>query len=267
MPGTVRRSINYQHLMAKRIVTKIGDVFCVEVDNAYKRYFQYFCNDMSQLNSSVIRVFKKRYPMDYKPKPEDIVKDEVDFYAHTILRNGIEDELWYKVGKVKGEFEEDKKIPIFGTCQDTEYTNEGIIHVDPDSNWYVWRINCPFKSIGKLPEKYRDVVDWGSVKPDIEIFDRIKYGYYRWTSPAYNLLRRHPHPDIDSYVKRETGDRSLYLHFKGDDVVQKMDVYSNGEIYKEEGTSLHLPKFWETNWKYAEFITAEEFEEEWKKYA
>ena len=43
--------------MAKRIVTKIGYVFCVEIDNKYKCFFQYVANDMTQLNSSVIRVF------------------------------------------------------------------------------------------------------------------------------------------------------------------------------------------------------------------
>lgn len=47
--------------MAKRIVTKIGDVFCAEIDNRIKRYFQYIVNDMEQLNSSVIRVFKTHY--------------------------------------------------------------------------------------------------------------------------------------------------------------------------------------------------------------
>ena len=53
--------------MAKRIITKIGDIFCVEVDNEYKCYFQYVANDMTVLNSSVIRVFSKHYPMDYVP--------------------------------------------------------------------------------------------------------------------------------------------------------------------------------------------------------
>ncbi len=249
--------------MAKRIVTKIGDVFCVEVDNAYKRYFQYFCNDLTQLNSDVIRVFKKRYQMDYDPKPEDIVKDEVDFYAHTILRNGIEDGLWYKVGKLKGEFVEDKKIPIFGTCQDTEYTNEGIIHVDPNSNWYVWRINCPFKSIGILPEIYRDVVEEGSVNPDVEIVDRIKYGYYRWNSPAYNLLRRRPYPYADSYIRKEMDDKTIYLHFKGEYVIQKLELDNNGLSTAEEGDPLQLPLFWETNWDVDEFISEKEFTDAW----
>ena len=51
--------------MTKRIITKIGDIFCVEVDNDYKCYFQYVANDMTVLNSSVIRVFAKHYPIDY----------------------------------------------------------------------------------------------------------------------------------------------------------------------------------------------------------
>lgn len=83
----------------KRIVTKIGDVFCAEVDGEFKAYFQYVANDLTQLNSSVIRVFKTHYPIDHKPVIEDIVKDEVAFYAHTVLRWGIELNAWYKIGK------------------------------------------------------------------------------------------------------------------------------------------------------------------------
>ena len=48
--------------MAKRIVTKMGDIFCVEIDNGYKRFFQYIINDIEALNSSVIRVFKTIIP-------------------------------------------------------------------------------------------------------------------------------------------------------------------------------------------------------------
>ena len=47
--------------MAKRIVTKIGDVFCAEIEGQCKRFFQYFAIDSTQLNSSVIRVFKQHY--------------------------------------------------------------------------------------------------------------------------------------------------------------------------------------------------------------
>ena len=80
--------------MAKRIVTKMGDIFCVEIDNGYKRFFQYIINDIEALNSSVIRVFKTHYPMDYRPIIEEIVMDEVEFYAHTVLRAGIVYGAW-----------------------------------------------------------------------------------------------------------------------------------------------------------------------------
>lgn len=45
-------------IMAKRIVTKIGNIFGAEIDGKYanidgkyKVYFQYIANDISQLNS------------------------------------------------------------------------------------------------------------------------------------------------------------------------------------------------------------------------
>jgi len=43
----------------KRIVTKIGDIFSIDLDSKTKKYFQYVTNDETMLNSSVIRVFKK----------------------------------------------------------------------------------------------------------------------------------------------------------------------------------------------------------------
>lgn len=253
--------------MAKRIVTKIGDIFCVEVDNAYKRYFQYFCNDMSQLNSSVIRVFKKRYPMDSNPKPEAIVSDEVDFYAHTILRAGIETGSWYKTGHLKCDFEEETGKPLFGTCEDIVFDGDEIIDDIPDPNWYIWKINQKEEKMERLPERYRDVVEQGSVFPYIEILDRIRYGYYRYTSSENEMLKRIPHPDTNSYVRRKEDHITVYLHFKGEDVIQKIEVDDNGDAGIEEGNPLPLPKFWETNWKYSEFITAEEFKSVWDRYA
>lgn len=77
--------------MAKRVVTKIGDVFSVTLDNGNLRFFQYIANDLSCLNSSVIRVFKKEYPKEYVLKPEEVVSDNIDFYSHTILKFGISD--------------------------------------------------------------------------------------------------------------------------------------------------------------------------------
>ena len=85
--------------MAKRIVTKVGDVFCVEIDNEYKCFFQYIEKDLSQLNSSVIRAFKRRYPIDATPIIEEIVNDDILFNAHTDFRAVIDYNAWYKVVK------------------------------------------------------------------------------------------------------------------------------------------------------------------------
>ena len=73
----------------KRIVTKIGNVFCVQISPQEKKYFQYIANDRLQLNSSVIRVFERAYPVDQEPKLTDVVQGEVEFYAHTVLGWGI----------------------------------------------------------------------------------------------------------------------------------------------------------------------------------
>ena len=74
--------------MAKRIITRIGDVFEVQLDNC-KKYFQYIANDMTQLNSSVIRAFVEEYPLGYTPILENITAGKVDFYAHTVLLDGV----------------------------------------------------------------------------------------------------------------------------------------------------------------------------------
>ena len=121
----------------KRIVTRIGNVFCAEIDNECKRFFQYVANDLEELNSSVIRVFKNKYPMDYEPEIEEIVGDEVEFYAHTILKFGIVFNAWYKVGTSKNIGDEYKEV-LFGTTHNHIYPSvHEIIEVNPAKNWRV----------------------------------------------------------------------------------------------------------------------------------
>lgn len=162
--------------MSTRIVTKIGDVFCVEIDNECKRYFQYVVNDMEQLNSSVIRIFKTHYPMDYVPDLESVVRDEVEFYAHTVLRAGITTNSWYKVGKHKylGNFQE----ALFRTSRDS---GQGLAISE---RWDVWHINEPFEYVGKLPEKYHHAEE-GGVMPYIAIIDRLRCGKYTYKYPGF----------------------------------------------------------------------------------
>ncbi len=157
--------------MVKRIVTKIGDIFCVEIESENKAYFQYIANDMTQLNSSVIRIFKKRYPMDYVFSIEDVVSDDVEFYAHTILKFGIQENCWYKVGNSMD----------VGNIKDVMfrlYHDEDIVNRVKSYDWYVWKINGKCKDIGELTEYYRKNADLGYVYPYINIIQRIKTGEY-----------------------------------------------------------------------------------------
>jgi hypothetical protein len=151
----------------KRIVTRIGNVFCIEIENTYKRYFQYIANDMTQLNSSVIRVFKKNYPFDSNPSVEDIVQDEVAFYIHTMLRPGIVEGVWYKVGNCKN----------IGYPEQVMFRSNSDFGNEPEKsyNWYIWYINSPKVKIGEMTDLYSSV-DIGSVYPYKEVLHRIKTG-------------------------------------------------------------------------------------------
>ena len=154
----------------KRIVTKIGNVFCVEVESQYKMYFQYVANDMTQLNSSVIRVFKTKYAIDAKPDIESIVNDEVWFYAHAILRMGIADDVWYKCGKSKN----------IGTTENITFRSYSELFpnkITVSHNWYIWKINQGFIDVGTLPEEYRKY-DMGSVYTPYFIYEKIKTGKF-----------------------------------------------------------------------------------------
>ena len=167
----------------KRIVTRIGNVFCAEINNDHKRFFQYVANDLEELNSSVIRVFKTRYPMDYKPIIENIVRDEVEFYAHTILKFGIVFDVWYKVGTSKNVGEGYKEA-WFGDVS-------AKIHDDPSLNpaelWIIWKINQPRIFIGKLNEELQKKLNMGGVIPYVDIINRLEFGYFKYKTAGWKI--------------------------------------------------------------------------------
>ena len=158
--------------MTKRIVTRIGDVFCVEVDDNYKCYFQYIAKDMESLNSSTIRVFKTKYPLEYEPVIDEIVNDEVAFYSHTVLRWGISDNIWYKVGNSNqlGDFDD----ILFGCTNDDRFENDSPF---VSSDWWVWRLGQEAFKVGRLKGIYKNV-EMGDVFPYTEILERIRTGKY-----------------------------------------------------------------------------------------
>lgn len=155
-----------------RVITRIGDIFCVEIDDKYKAYFQYVAKDLEQLNSTVIRAFKRRYPIDSSPTMDEIVDDEVSFYAHTLLRPGLHFGTWYKVGKSKKIGDTDNIF--FRSHQDV---NCGITGQTKSYNWYVWKINQKHVKVGEITDQYRHY-NYGDVLPYMEIEAKIKTGHY-----------------------------------------------------------------------------------------
>ncbi len=127
--------------------TKIGDVFSVKINDTNKKYFQYISNDLLQLNSDVIRVFKKVYSINDNPELSEIIKDEVNFYAHCVTKFGIKMELWEKVGNIP--FKESINV-IFRETDDYG-TKVGEEPIRVSHNWHIWKISDKdFISVGKL---------------------------------------------------------------------------------------------------------------------
>lgn len=257
--------------MAKRIITKIGDVFCAEFDNGTKGYFQYIANDLTQLNSSVIRAFKTHYPINQELSIDDIVKDEVAFYAHTILRPGIAENAWYKVGKSMDLGLNELQKITFGYTIETDMIGYEVIDIDPFKNWIIWHINNEFVNIGTLPKSLHNTIEYGSVMPYICIKKRMRCGYYDWTSREYSILKREPRPEYKSFVKYRSGDSEYLQCFKGD-YFDKGIILHNDKILRitrDDAIINHMDiahkKFSDTNWEHDNFITEEEFNQVWNR--
>lgn len=124
---------------------------------------------MTMLNSSVIRVFKKHYSMDYIPNMDEIVQDEVYFYAHTVLSWGIRGELWYKVGK-------NADVGDVNNIMFRETEDFGVSCIN-SSRWYVWHIGEPISYIGRLTKETRKI-DIGLVWSNANIIAKIKTGKF-----------------------------------------------------------------------------------------
>lgn len=155
----------------KRVYMRIGDIFCVNIDNEYKQYFQYIAVDTTQLNSRVIRVFNTKYPLSLDVNVENVINDKVSFYCHTFITIGIEQGYWYKVGKNKD----------IGNTEDLYFKNityGNFNDIKISDRWEIWQINHPFIFTGKLPITKR-CYELGDIFPPIDIYTRIKTGKYR----------------------------------------------------------------------------------------
>ena len=162
--------------------TKIGDVFVVRINDNYKKYFQYIISDLTQLNSDVIRAFKKVYPIDEEPALSEVVSDEVDFYAHCVTKLGVNMGYWERTGNIK-EIGKTDHI-LFRTASDYG-VKAGETPVQISYKWWVWKINEDQRYVGRLEGKNQQA-DIGLVMSPDSISYRIREGNFDLNYPGYD---------------------------------------------------------------------------------
>jgi hypothetical protein len=168
--------------MAKRVITKNGDIFFVELENGNKKYFQFIANDLTQLNSDVIRVFKKEYSSKEKINYTELLFGEIDFHAHTMINIGVKLNFFRQEGKY--DVSPGIRNIIFRDTNDYGH-KEGEQPIRISNNWYIWRIGDEkFKWVGKLKGEYR-MAEIGVVIPPYAIVERIKTGKFNFVYPDF----------------------------------------------------------------------------------
>lgn len=162
--------------------TKIGDVFSVKIDEHNKRYFQYITSDLTQLNTDVIRTFKKVYTLNANPELIEIVKGEVEFYAHCVTKLGIKMNLWKSIGNI-AEIGNINDILFRDTNDYGAKIGEETIQVS--HRWYVWHINdSDFTRVGKLEGENRKAYI-GIVMNPLGIIELLKGNNYPVNYPKF----------------------------------------------------------------------------------
>lgn len=160
-----------------RVNTKVGDIFSVLIEGVGKKYLQYVISDLMQLNSNVIRSFKKVYPINSEPFLSEIVKGEIEFYAHCVTKWGVKLGFWEKVGNITEVGQTDHIL--------FRDTNDYGKKITVSENWYVWHINDEnFTTIGKLEGEDRKA-EIGIVMPPESIVHRMKTGNFDFKYPGF----------------------------------------------------------------------------------
>lgn len=153
-----------------------GSVFEVKLNNGLKGYFQYIGLDFTQLNSEVIRVFKIRYKSDEDIEIKEIVRSEIEFYAHVDIRYGVQLKLWEKIGAEK--LEDNLIPPTFRSTEDIG------AEVEISKKWFLWKMNGDHESVGELKGKNTSI-DLGLIVIPQDILDRMETGKYKFKYPDY----------------------------------------------------------------------------------
>ena len=124
-----------------------GDIFEVKLKDG-KKYFQFVYKDEEYMAGHLIRVFNYTVEKDENPKPNEVIKQPILFYAYTRIIEGIKEGFWNKVGNIS--IEKDFDSPTFRQTNDTFSTTP------KSKNWFIWKNKFSNKKfIGELTDEYK----------------------------------------------------------------------------------------------------------------
>ncbi len=154
----------------KRIQIRQGDIFEVSVTNG-KKYFQFIGLDITQLNSEIIRAFKSTYDADDIPTVDELVNDEIEFHAHTMIRLGYKMGLYTKIGASTNNLTEDV---IWRQSEDV-----GNPEIKVSKRWLTWKTGRNMKQFNGELEELRNT-EIGCVHNPIDVVEKMTNGEYRY---------------------------------------------------------------------------------------
>lgn len=155
---------------------KIGDIFQVRIDELRVKYFQYIADDLTQLNSQAVRVFRETYDAREPIEIDRLHCGTIEFYAHVFIRIGLKQQHWRKVGHAN--------VPSKVSVLFRDSNDFGNPEMKVSRDWHVWEVNEPFRKVGRLEPQYQQA-EIGVVVPPSSLLHRMQKGNYDFVYPDY----------------------------------------------------------------------------------
>jgi hypothetical protein len=159
-----------------RSANRVGDLYEVQLDESRRKIFQYVAKDRSMLNSAVIRVFRKTFHTAEDIDTNEVVRGEVDFYAHVLVLLGVKMGSWRKIGHSPHV---DTVDVVFRISDDIGK------QLRASCNWRAWKVNkTPVRVENGLEARLQNT-EIGAIIAPQHIVDRIRTGKYHFAYPDY----------------------------------------------------------------------------------
>lgn len=159
-------------MIPRRTIVKVGDIFDIVGHPQYR--LQVVAKDINAMESDVVAVINKKQQSSIDDEFEDI-----KFYVHTYVSEGVKDGMFIKVGNFPVTFDISKFL--FKNFYD-EYHNEIVEGIDdakpevPYPNWTVWSPADDQWRYITQEEGISTEAEDGSIYPTEDIIYRIVHG-------------------------------------------------------------------------------------------